>query len=456
MIARRAAIWLAALALIAATAAAAAPAVLAVDVTFGNPTATAKWAEEVAFVQPAQFDAAPKRVEVLLEFPGGLGPQIEEVAPPLAGGSVTLRYALILAEGHLLPNTTITARWRVTGQDGSVAVGPPVTVLYSDTRFEWKTREGALVRVHWYEGTDAFGERALRIGETSVRETSALLGVTEEEPIDFFVYANQNEFYDALGPGTRENVGGQANSELRTLYALITPSDINAAWVESVIPHELTHLVFNTAVDNPYHFPPRWLNEGLAVYLSEGYSPSYRIAVEGAARAGTLMPLNGLSGQFPTTFERFALAYGESVSSVDYLIRTHGQDTLIALIRSYTAGRTDDEAFEAAIGVDVDGFDAAWRAELNAKEPTVYGPQPAPAGPLPPGWADAEGSPAPSLAPGAPSGEPGSTPGLSTVRVVPGALFVIGPLAVLVAILSYVAYRMRPRQGPRQPPPPIE
>ena len=96
--------------------------------------------------------------------------------------------------------------------------------------------------------------------------------MTETEPIDFFIYADQDAFYDALGPGTRENVGGQAHADIRTLFALITPSEIDDAWVEIVVPHELTHLVFDTAVDNPYHFPPRWLNEGLAVYLSEGYA----------------------------------------------------------------------------------------------------------------------------------------------------------------------------------------
>ena len=39
-----------------------------------------------------------------------------------------------------------------------------------------------------------------------------------------------------------------------------------------MVAHELTHLVFNENTDNPYHEPPRWLNEGIAVYLSEGYS----------------------------------------------------------------------------------------------------------------------------------------------------------------------------------------
>ena len=57
-------------------------------------------------------------------------------------------------------------------------------------------------------GSQAFGERALSIGEEAVAETAALLGVTEDEPIDFFIYADEDAFYDALGPGTRENVGG--------------------------------------------------------------------------------------------------------------------------------------------------------------------------------------------------------------------------------------------------------
>ncbi|MDQ2965821.1 MAG: peptidase MA family metallohydrolase, partial [Chloroflexota bacterium] len=391
-------LWLAVIAVIAT---AAAPSVLAVDATFGKPTATAKWGEQVAFSQPAQLSGAAKRVEVLLEFPGGLGPHVVEVPPPTAGGSVTLRYSLLLADSHIRPNSTITTRWRITGQDGSIAVGPPVTVLYQDTRFDWKMREGALVRLHWYEGTEAFGDRALRIAETAIRETSLLLGVTEEAPIDFFVYADGAAFREAMGPSTGEFVVGQAIAETRTLFGLIAPGQINDQLVEIVIPHELSHLVFDTAVHNPYHFPALWLNEGLAVYLSAGYAPGDRLLVENAAKDGSLIPLGALNS-FPSG-ERAFLAYAEGVSAVDYLVRIHGRETLVSLIKSYTAGMTDDEAFKAALGVDVAGLDAAWRKELNAREPTVHGPQPAPAGPLPPGWSDAEGSPAPSLPPGAPS-----------------------------------------------------
>ncbi|MEJ7697790.1 MAG: DUF881 domain-containing protein [Candidatus Limnocylindrales bacterium] len=261
---------------------------------------------------------------------------------------------------------------------------------------------GKTVRVHWYEGDDAFGARALKIAEGAIQETGDLLGVAEEAPIDFFIYADQTSFYDALGPGTQENVGGQANAGIRTLFALITPADINDAWVGVVIPHELVHLVFDTAVRNPYHFPPRWLNEGLAVYQSQGYDTSDRSGVEAAARDGSIILLDGLAGQFPTTRDGFFLAYAESASAIDYLVRTYDKDALVALIGSYADGRTDDEAFKTALGVDTAEFGDAWLADLRADRPSKRGPQPAPEGPGPSSWSvgsasSASGDPGPQI-----------------------------------------------------------
>ena len=436
------------LVLVAILAAIAAPATSAAT-TWGTPTATATYGESIAFRQPANLDAAPRRVEILLELPGGSGPVVTEVQPPGGAGGVTLAHELRLSEGHLLPNTTVTARWRVTAKDGRVDVGPPVTVRYDDTRFQWKTLTGEVVRVHWYQGSDDFGRRALAIGDRAIRETAELLGVTSDQPVDFFVYADQDSFYEALGPGTRENVGGQANAEIRTLFALITPGEINDPWVGVVIPHELVHLVFDTAVENPYHFPPRWLNEGLAVYLSQGYDATDRGAVEAAARNGSLIPLDGLGGQFPTTADRFSLAYAESVSAVDSLIRTHGRDALVALIRSYAKGLTDDEVFQQAIGVDVTAFDAAWRAQLKAKEPVVYGPQSPPPGPLPAGWMDAEGSAAPTLEPGAPAPTTGpAAPAPAGSSGPAGVLVAIAGAVIAVGLVLFAMNRRRTRTGP--------
>ena len=357
----------------------------AATVDFGRPSVDGSFEGGVVAKQPVTLDGAVDRVEVLVTLADSPGPLVTEIDVPSTSGSTTLSHTLGGPDAHILPNTPVRVRWRIT-VDGTVRIGPETRTVVADERFDWKTIKGDVVRVHWYDGDRAFGERALRIGEREVEETAKLFGVTETEPVDFFIYADRDAFYDALGPGTRANVGGQANAEIRTLFANIAPSAIDDPWVENVVPHELVHLIFDTAVQNPYHFPPRWLNEGLATYLSVGLDAGDRAAVENAAGSGDLIPLDGLVAQFPTG-DGFGLAYSESVSAVDFLVRKHGQDTLVSMIRSYADGKTDDEAFEGAIGMDVAAFDEAWLADIGAKEPVKYGPQPAPAGPRPSDWA---------------------------------------------------------------------
>ena len=268
---------------------------------------------------------------------------------------------------HIPPNSTLAYRFRAVLPDGSIAHSPEATVTVADERFDWRSRSDGVVTLHWYDGDDAFADRALGIGSRAIEKAATLLGVTDMPEVDFFVYADQDAFYDALGPGTRENVGGQANSDIRTMFGLITPSrGVAPSWVDTLVSHELTHLVFAEAVDNPYHFPPRWLNEGLAVYLSQGYDASDRATVSQRRGRGTLIPLDGLAGLFPTTRDRFSLAYAESVSAVDFLVRTYGEETLVTLITSYADGVTDDEAFQAALGMSMAAFSDAWMASVGA------------------------------------------------------------------------------------------
>jgi hypothetical protein len=405
---------------------------------WGDPTLAGSFDKDLVATQPVTLDAVPDRVEVLVTTADDPAPLVTEIPAPSGAGFTRLEYRVAPADGPFLPNTPIRVRWRVA-IDGVVSLGPEAKTVIVDDRFDWQTITGDIVRVHWYEGDRAFAERALRIGDRAVKETADLLGVTEDQTVDFFIYADQDAFYDALGPGTRENVGGQANADIRTLFAHIPPSSIDDAWVENVVPHELVHLVFDTAVKNPYHFPPRWLNEGLAVYLSVGYDAGDRNAIDGAARRGELIPLSGLAGQFPTSGDRFGLAYSESVSAVDFFVRAHGRDALVQLIRSYADGRTDDEAFTAAIGMDVGEFNDAWLADEGAVAPAPYGPQPPPAGPLPQAW----GGPAPQPIPATPLGP--------NITKAPRTWALVGILGGIVIVASIMVLRDRGRRSLRRP-----
>jgi hypothetical protein len=213
----------------------------------------------------------------------------------------------------------------------------------------------------------------------------------------------------------------------------------------------LAHIAFSDAVNNPYGSQPDWLNEGLAVYLSQGYDSSDRQLVKQAASKGTLLPLATLRAYFFLDSSRIYQSYAEAVSAVDFLIRKYGQGAVQKLLKAYNAGSTDAEAFPAALGLTPEAFDKAWMADNGVTLPNVYGPQPAPTGALPPGWtSDGSGSqptgseppssetsaPTATASPASgPTGSGGSTNDpTSTVMTVSAVLASLGVLLLIAAV----------------------
>jgi hypothetical protein len=405
---------------------------------FGPAAATSRYGDAINLEQTATIPAGVVRVEAVVREGIGAPTFLAPITTPPAGPT-TLRYRLDTPTGTVFPNTPVELAFRLTFDDGHTVDSPTTTHLYADDRYTWKTLVGSVVRVHWTEGDAAFGHKLLDVGEQAIKNATSLLGVEEATPIDFYVYADRNAFYDVIGKGLQENVGGLALPEIRTLFANIGTGDENSPWVSIVVPHELTHIVFGTATHNAYHEPLHWLNEGLAVYLAQGYDAGARANVKGSAQSGDLMPLSALVQQFPASADRFSLAYDEAVSAIDFMVKTYGRDALVKLIRSYAGGVSDDAAFNAALGVDTRGFEAAWLADLGIQAPVPFGPVAAPIGPLPPGWVEAPGQtrqpgPVTTLRPGGAHGSTGSDDGTAVVWVVVGVFAI-----VLVAGLLFVA-----------------
>ena len=378
--------------------------VAAAGVTFGTPTATSKFGTGITFTQP--YSGGPiAQAEIAISLPGDVGPSITAIPRP---GASSLTYSLETSGGALSPFTPVTAHFQAVLADGTVVPGPEIHVTYADDRFTWKSVTGGPVTIHWFQGSDSFAQQLLSFGQKGLTKSAQFLGTTETKAIDFYVYPSQQAF--AAGLSVPETIGGQAEPAYRVCFALIAPNDL--AYGSSVVPHELTHIVFSDIVDNPYNSPPRWLNEGLAVYLSEGYGSDNRQLVSQAAKNGTLAPLAALAGFFALDQTRIYLSYAEAVSAVDYMVRKYGQASVQKLVKAYATASTDDEAFQSAFGVSLSAFDKAWMADNGVSAPTQYGPQPAPTGALPPGWTNTGGGTTAngSEPPVAPTAGPGSTP----------------------------------------------
>ncbi len=298
-----------------------------------------------------------------------------------------------LAQGQSAPNTHFDYQFRVTNSDGGTSFGPVAQSVVEDTRFEWQTLTKGDVVIHWYSGDQAFANSAADSANAAIDKASQALGVTIDQPFDMFVYDTEEAMRSAVNPG-RENVQAEAHPDIDTIFAWLPSNQPADPYNQTVIAHELTHLVFHHAVDNPYHGVPRWLDEGVAVYESEGYTTQWQSYVNVAVGNKALIPLDGLAGLFPSVTSEFYLAYGESVAAVDYFVRTYGEPKLWELVNSYAAGVSDDEAFTAATGSDVAAFNAAWFSSYNLTPPAPAGPQQGAPGPVPSDWTSTGGAPA--------------------------------------------------------------
>jgi len=417
--------------------------VRAASVTFGTPTAKVTFGKSIVYTQPisgSSFAAA----DIVITTAGDLTPSAHAIEQ---ADSSTLTFTYDNTSTG--PFEPIDAFFQVIFDDGTIQQGPSVHIVNTDSRFTWQTKSSGLLTIHYLQGSDSFVNQLLDYGVKGMSKSASFFGITETKKVDFYIYPSSSVFTQGLN--VPDTIGGQARPEYRTCFAEISPGDLGYA--SQVIPHELTHVAFSDAVDNPYGSQPDWLNEGLAVYLSQGYDSSDRNLVKQAAKSGKLLPLATFRAYFFLDSNRIYQSYAEAVSAVDFLIRKYGEGSVQKLLKAYHAGSTDEEAFQSALGVTPDAFDKAWMADNGVTLPAAYGPQPAPTGALPPGWtndgsAGSTSQPGASQPPAAETASPGAsgtagpsatTSGgtvndpTSTVLLVCAAVGAIGVLLLIVA-----------------------
>ena len=336
-----AALALAAVALLAAPAGA-----VAQSVTLGQPSATSTFGQQIVFTQPYDGPSVGS-AWIVLTFPGNAAPSLRPVDKI---GPASLTYTLDTSAGDLTPFEPVTAQFEAVLYDGVVQAGPQFSVTYADDRFKWQTVSGPLVRIHWFSGSVAFAKQLLSYGQQGFARAAAFFGIRETKPVDFYVYPSQAAF--EAGLNAPQTIGGDTEATYRTCFALVAPTDL--AYGSTVVPHELTHMAIADTINYPDHALPTWLDEGLAVYLSEGYSSHSRSLVTQASKNGTLAPLEALTGEFPLDPAHVYLDYAESVSAVAYMVRKYGQADVQKLLRAYAAGASNDEAFGAPLSHGLD------------------------------------------------------------------------------------------------------
>ena len=403
---------------------------------FGEATADSTYDRQIRF-DVQLTGGEPERLELLLSTPGSDSTFVIPVNPDEADAS----YVWNTSVEYVTPNTLVTYQWRAT-EGEEVTVSDPGTVRYEDDRpsLDWQSAQLGETTVHWYGDAEA---QAMRFGELAavgVAQGEALLGTELAAPVDVFIYEGREDFFGALGPGAREWTGAAAFNEIRTIFMWLGggPPD----YLETAMVHEITHIVFFDATDNPYHDPATWINEGIAVWSETRDGADQTAFVRSQANAGGLFAFEAISERFPIGDLGGNLSYSQGTAMIDSIIDTYGVEAIARLTAAYRDGASDEEALQAATGVSADELYGAFYAQFGVDAPMPVEPEPiAPSnvdtpepGEVDPGGVEGGPSVPPGEpAPGAPDPAGPAMEPWVLLLVLGGAIAVVAVVAVLIA-----------------------
>jgi hypothetical protein len=405
---------------------------------FGAITADATYGKQMRFTVKLP-GGAPDQLELLLRFTGS----DSTVVAPVAPGASSAEYVWDASANSITPNTQVAYRWRATS-GGVVTLSPEKTLLYDDDRpgLKWKSARIGDATVHWYGGAETQARHFGQISADAAAAAEKLLGHKLAGPVDIFVYVTHDQFFGALGAGAREWTGAATYPNLRTIFMWLGGG--SQSYLETTVTHEVTHVVFHDATTNPFHDPPNWFNEGLAVWSEKQSARSQAGTVRSAAGSGDLLSFDGISQSFPIGAQAAGLAYSEGATMVQMIIDDYGRAAIAKIAAAWRGGADDAEALQAGTGVTAQQLYADYFASFGVAEPTAVQPAqilpsnvdkpPQPAASSPPPAASGGGQPSPSSSPGK-----GSAGGAASSTW----LLILGAAVVGVGIGAIVAVRRR-------------
>ena len=233
---------------------------------------------------------------------------------------------------------------------------------------EWNTAKGTHFVVYYRAATAEFAGKVVAEAERQYEKITDDLGFLR---LDFWLWDNRARIYicdDAkqyqeLTKMPAWSAGGVLPKD-KVIYLILDKSSL----FESVLPHEVGHIIFREFVgfDNPA--VPVWLDEGAASYQEE--RAVFRAVLAPLARKrGGLIPLDRLSSLNPHDMtDRAAVEqfYAEAASVIDFLIHSFGKENFVLFCRSLRDTRDLDKALSYSYSIrDIRELDRQWQAYIQ-------------------------------------------------------------------------------------------
>lgn len=211
---------------------------------------------------------------------------------------------------------------------------------------EWVEQKGSHFIVY-FKTDEKFAKNVLRHAERYYSNIGNDLGYTRfsdfwqwDHRVKIYIHTTQEEFLKATGRNNWSH--GYANYETKEIHSYIW----NEGFVESLLPHEITHLVFRDYVGFKGEIP-LWLDEGIAQWEEPEKRKIVREVMRSYLNDGYVYPIAHLSTLDVRNVKLSIAAqlfYVQAMSIIDFLIKSYGSNGFVTFCRELRDGKSLDDA----------------------------------------------------------------------------------------------------------------
>jgi len=178
-----------------------------------------------------------------------------------------------------------------------------------------------------------------------------------------FLINDAARFADMVGSPHVLAVADASRNIIAIDYTRITVQPLT---LPSVLKHELCHILLGQHIKR--EFLPRWLDEGIAQWLSDGITEmalQSSGAIPSAVLARNHFAFKKLDAVFPRNPDAMRIAYAQSKSMVNYLRDRFGTETLRDILTDLSRDRSIDEALRGHVGLSLKELESQWTDHLD-------------------------------------------------------------------------------------------
>jgi tetratricopeptide (TPR) repeat protein len=229
-------------------------------------------------------------------------------------------------------------------------------------------REGDIILKLDPDEAPVMREYAMPLAQNALKTLSAKYRFTPKGPILIEIFPKHDDFaVRNLGLPGMIGALGACFGRVVTLDSPHARPPGSFSW-QATLWHEMAHVI---TLQMSNQRIPRWLTEGISDYEEMLGNPGWatremEVPFALALERGKTLKVADLNSGF-TRPDTIALAYFQASLLVDHIVRTHGEQKLQALVRSYGQGLEGDAAIEKMVGVSMDQLQASFDKSLDAR-----------------------------------------------------------------------------------------